>query len=202
MRTSPRASGAVKALVMAWVFVVSVGIGWVAHYKGTPSDPGNAPETWPEDSVVHRATDRSTLVMLAHPRCPCTRASVGELAELMQRAGDRISAYVLFLHPDGLPENWEKTDAWNSAAAIPGVHVLTDPDGVEARRFGAASSGQTVVYDAKGRLVFHGGITPARGHAGTSVGRDQIASLVLGSEQRQAPVFGCAMTDPETAEKP
>ena len=121
----------------------------------------------------------------------------------MQRAGNRVDAYVLFLHPEGLPESWPKTDTWMSASAIPGVHVIADPDGIEARHFGAETSGQTVVYDASGALVFHGGLTPARGHAGSSTSREQIATLVLGSEQRQAPVFGCAMRDPDTAtEKP
>ena len=60
--------------------------------------------------------------------------------------------------------------------------MLRDDDGAEARRFGAETSGQTLLYDARGALAFSGGITGARGHAGDNAGRaslrraDSIAS--------------------------
>jgi hypothetical protein len=194
-----RAKRIVAVAVVAWLGTVGTGIALVTRYKGTPGQGAEAaPEKWPADSVVPRAVNRSTLVMLAHPRCSCTRASIGELAELMQRAGDRLSAYVLVMQPPGLDPGWSETDIWRGAAAIPGVRVIRDTDGREARRFGAETSGQTLVYDAGGRLVFRGGMTPARGHAGSSVGRDRIAALLTsGSTPASAPVFGCALNDPQ-----
>ena len=57
---------------------------------------------------------------------------------------------------------WARTGLWDQAEAIPGVRIWTDVGAVEARRFGAATSGLVLVYDASGRLVFQGGITPAR----------------------------------------
>jgi len=48
-----------------------------------------------------------------------------------------LGAYVLFLKPDGFSDDWEKSDLWQSAATIPGVTVIPDDDGNEARRFGA-----------------------------------------------------------------
>ena len=39
-----------------------------------------------------------------------------------------------------------------SAAAIPGVKVLSDVHGVEATRFGAETSGHTLLFDRDGRL--------------------------------------------------
>ena len=58
---------------------------------------------------------RPTLVMLAHPRCTCTRASVGELAELMARAPRRPKAYVVFIKPGrSAPGGWERTDLWDA----------------------------------------------------------------------------------------
>ncbi len=79
------------------------------------------------------------------------------------------------------------------AACIPGVSVLADPDGVEARRFGALTSGDAFLYDAGGRLVFRGGITPSRGHQGESAGRSAIEAFLKGGRPRTAtaPVFGC-----------
>lgn len=135
--------------------------------------------------------------MMAHPHCPCTRASVGELALLMARTQGRVTSYVLLLKPQGLPKNWEKTDLWNSAASIPGVHVLPDEDGIEAERFHVATSGQTLLYDRDGRLKFSGGITAARGHSGDNAGRSAIVSLLMQgeTERTETSVFGCPLFD-------
>jgi hypothetical protein len=76
--------------------------------------------------------------------------------------------------------------------------MVHDHDGVEARRFGAATSGQVILYDARGTLLFSGGITPARGHSGDSTGRDAILALLIdgSSEASETPVFGCSLFDP------
>jgi hypothetical protein len=133
--------------------------------------------------------------MLAHPHCPCTRASIGELALLMAHSQGRVTAYVLFLKPAGFSDDWEKTDLWHSAASIPGVKVMIDDGGAEARRFHAATSGQTMLYDAEGRLLFSGGITGSRGHAGDNAGRSAIVSLLNtgAAERAETFVFGCRL---------
>lgn len=139
--------------------------------------------------------------MLAHPKCSCTRASIGELAELMERVRGTVDAHVLFLHPDDADARWEHTDLWTRAAAISGVTVHSDVGGREAARFRAATSGDTVVYDANGALVFRGGITAARGHAGDNPGRQRIVSLITAgtADRPTSPVFGCPLQDPAQA---
>jgi hypothetical protein len=126
---------------------------------------------------------------------------VRELAALMKPLRGRLSAHVLFLQPPGLADDWTRTDLWESAAAIPGVEIVRDRDGVEARRFDAATSGQVVLYGADGALLFNGGITLARGHSGDNVGRDAIIALVRGSagSSSETPVFGCALHDAESS---
>ena len=54
---------------------------------------------WPESSRLRRVSDKHHLVMFAHPRCPCTRASIGELALIMARVHGRLTADVLFVKP-------------------------------------------------------------------------------------------------------
>jgi hypothetical protein len=122
---------------------------------------------------------------------------MGELALLMAQSQGRLTAYVLFLKPAGFSDHWEKTDLWQSAEAIPGVKPIVDDDGVEAVRFHANTSGQTVLYDAEGRLLFSGGITAARGHAGDNAGRSAIVSLVNAkvADKTETPVFGCPLFD-------
>jgi len=110
---------------------------------------------------------------------------------------DRLTASVLFLSPEGVPSNWSRTDTWRAASRIPGVTVMEDEGGREAALFGASTSGQVVVYDEEGRLMFSGGITPSRGHPGENAGRSRIVSLVSGRpvDRRISQVFGCALTD-------
>lgn len=192
-------------LAVAWVLAVGAGMGILLRYESRPGAPASPrSERWPEQSALRRAPGRATLVMVAHPRCPCTRASLAELARLMIRCGDRVSAHVLFVLPPGKGAAWGRTDLWRSARAIPGVDARLDPGGIEARRcFGAATSGQTFLYHENGRLLFRGGITAARGHEGDNAGSDAVAALVrdagahraTGAAPASTPVFGCALFD-------
>src|SRR5918912_2560933 len=127
-----------------WLFVVGAGVRILWGYESTPGVSAAAPDRWPADSRIKLASDRATLVMLAHPRCPCTRASIGELSRLMTQAQGRVTAYVLFVRPPNSSDGWEQTDLLTSAGAIPGVSVVRDDEGVEAGRFHAVTSGQTV----------------------------------------------------------
>ncbi len=79
------------------------------------------------------------------------------------------------------------------AAAIPGVHVISDLEGVEARGFRATTSGETLLYNDQGERLFHGGITLARGHAGDSPGRSAIEDSLRGIAPvcSRTPIFGC-----------
>jgi hypothetical protein len=178
-----------------WLSLTVVGIGFLWDYENTPGSAADAPALWPADSRLQRPDGRPTLVLLAHPHCPCTRASIGELSRLMTQARGLVTAQVLFVRPQGFSDEWERTDLWSSAAAIPGVSVVRDDEGVEALRFRAETSGQVVLYDGGGRLLFSGGITSARGHAGDNAGRSAIVSLLNADEaaRRETPVFGCPL---------
>ncbi|MDB6029640.1 MAG: hypothetical protein JWM68_5863 [Verrucomicrobiales bacterium] len=183
-----------------WLFAVGAGLSILSSYSSAPGTERPAPLQWPRDSKIKTETGRSTLVMMVHPRCPCSRASIAELARLMTQAQGLLSARVIFWEPKGVSETWAKSDLWTSAAAIPGVTVMLDVEGEEARRFGGETSGQTFLYNAKGRLQFSGGITVARGHAGDNAGRSAILALVSEKPATIAatPVFGCSLLNPQT----
>ncbi|HEY5885699.1 MAG TPA: hypothetical protein VIT88_13485 [Pyrinomonadaceae bacterium] len=180
-----------------WLVAVGVGLRILWSYENTPGVTARPPVFWPTDSPIQPDKDRLTLVMLVHPQCPCSRAAIGELALIMAQGQERLTANVLFLKPIPFSENWEKTDLWQKAASIPGVNVMVDEGGREALRFNAVTSGQTVLYDEKGRLQFSGGITSSRGHSGDNVGRSAIVSMVNGLTQDRAHsfVFGCPLFD-------
>jgi hypothetical protein len=178
------------------------GLTMLASYANQPGQPASPPARWPESSRLERTPGQATLVMLLHPGCPCSRASVEELDRLMARCHGLVAVHLLFFKPRDFAEGWEKTDLWQRAAAIPGVHLWPDDDGVEAARFGAATSGQAIVYDANDALRFSGGITPSRGHSGDNPGRDAVVALLTASPGRSpdhTPVFGCSLRDPGAA---
>jgi hypothetical protein len=183
-------------MVLAWGFAVVVGMYGLVRYQMTPAAVGQeVPSLWPSNLSFSRNNDRATLIMTLHPECPCSRASVNELAQLMARSAGRLNARVLFIHPKNAPADWLNSDLWRQAKAIPGATVSLDEDGHDAAAFGASISGQVMVYDASGVLRFSGGITDGRGHEGDNAGLLSILSLVQNgkSQVSATPVYGCSL---------
>ena len=181
--------------IAIWMLIVGSGLRMMLAYDNSPGIIAAAPTMWPADSHISRQSGVPTLVMMIHPHCPCSRASIGELALLMAELPGPVNANVLFIKPHEFPEQWEKTDLWNSAARIPGVKVDVDDDAAEARIFGSQTSGQVMLYDINGQLLFKGGITASRGHSGDNDGRRAIVSLLTQHHEDRAetPVFGCPL---------
>jgi hypothetical protein len=194
------------ALLAGWAVAMGLGGLRLWRYESAAGAPADPPARWPQATGVVRNAGQPTLVMLVHPQCPCSRATIGELSKLMTDCQGKVSATVLVLRPAGMPADWEKTDLWSGAAAIPGVTVITDEEGREAQRFGAATSGQALLYAADGTLLFSGGITESRGHGGDNAGRSTITSLVLHPSTSLAatahtPVYGCPLFDAGTCKE-
>jgi hypothetical protein len=182
---------------VVWLLVLSSGFGSLIAYQMRAGVPASAPGAWPAGTGFGFDPQRINLVMFAHPKCPCTDASLEELKVIMTRGHGRISATVCFLDPAGVPAGWVQTRLFRDAKAIPGLNVLVDVKGALAGTFGAMTSGQVLAYDGKGRRVFAGGITGSRGHSGDNRGRDLVLALASGeaSGPGQAPVYGCALND-------
>lgn len=178
-----------------WALTATAGLIRLWAYAETPGPAATASNRWPAASHLAHDRQRPTLVVFAHPQCACSRATVAELSRLMAHVQNRATVYVVVYRPSTAPQTWERTDLWRSAAAIPGVRVLSDDDGAEAARFGASVSGQTLLYGSDGRLLFGGGITYARGHEGDNAGLGAVESLLLNgrADTDRTPVFGCAI---------
>lgn len=187
----------VALAVAVWLLVVTTGTVALGWYKVMPGAAGVAAAQFPPESALRPAPGRATLLVFAHPRCPCTRATLSELARLLTAAQGPVEAAVLFTVPPGETESWARTDTWAAAEAIPGVRVLPDADGREGRLFGALTSGWTVLYGADGALVFSGGLTASRGHEGDNEGRDRVLAHLArrDTSHGSTPVFGCELGD-------
>src|SRR5204863_7423488 len=76
---------------MLWLSAVGFGLNMLWHYENVPGIAVTAPANWPASSQIKPTPGHATLVMFAHPHCPCTRASVGELALLMAHCQGRVT---------------------------------------------------------------------------------------------------------------
>lgn len=176
-----------------WLLTVIAGMGILANYANFACPTGNAP-TQVADFIAS-APGQFQLLMFVHPRCPCTVASVNELARIMSRCSTTCEAVVYFIQPESVSNEWVHGAMWDAVEKIPGVRAVIDYKGVAAVRYGAKTSGDVLLYDPSGKLRFHGGITDARGHEGDNVGESAVISVVLrgSSNVDSGPVFGCSL---------
>jgi hypothetical protein len=184
-----------KVITITWFGLVIASMAGLFHYELAPGASAAPSVDWPQSTHIQRTSNHDCLILFLHPQCPCSRATLSELATVMAHAGDQVEAHAIFVIPHGAPANWSDTDLLRQAAAIPGVTVSTDPGAVEAHAFGAKTSGDVSFYDPDGRLLFNGGITDGRGHEGDNAGADALLAIFRGEQPavRATSVFGCPL---------
>lgn len=192
-----RAKWVLRAWVGAWLAAIATGEWLVVSYAMEAAPEVAAAATWPQDSSLARAAGGPTLLVFLHPHCPCSRATLAELERLLARAPAHAATRVVLAWDGACEPDWDARGLRERAAALGIAEVALDPGALEARRFGATTSGEVLLYAADGTLAFQGGITPSRGHEGESVGRQALAELLHGREprRRRAPAYGCALLD-------
>jgi hypothetical protein len=175
-----------------WALLIALGMSAMDRYENTPGQFSPTPKTWPSACKLTLSPDRLTLIVFVHPQCPCTRATIAELSQLLARHQNRIQATLVAIIPARLKQ-WSRSSLLIDAAAVPNLQIQTDIDGKEAKRFGALASGFTVAYAPDSALRFAGGITPARGEAGDSFGLNTLEELanIGAASLSTTPVFGC-----------
>ena len=199
----------IPIVITAWLCIVAVGFGAMAAYSARPGAVGDVPGTWPEHASVDMSldSDAPTLVLAVHPRCPCTRATINELERALAQSPSQVTIYALIFEPgpdDPIDDDdsFARTSIANRLSALPGVIMIPDPDARIANRFGALTSGHTLVYTPDGALAYSGGLTPTRAHEGPNTGTASLIELfnARASLASDAPVYGCPLcTDAPTA---
>ncbi|HEY1860407.1 MAG TPA: hypothetical protein VGG61_08640, partial [Gemmataceae bacterium] len=86
-------------VAIVWGLGVFGGYWVLLDYAGTPGAEGIANTDWPADSTLALDASRPTIVLALHPHCPCSRATVNELAEIMACCPSHATVHVLFLKP-------------------------------------------------------------------------------------------------------
>jgi hypothetical protein len=195
-------TGSLVLAGLIWAATVGAMYHAVRRFETTPGRGAAGRTMWPVRSRIVLDHDRWTLVMLIHPHCSCTRASLQELERIIEMSGPSLQTYVLVYRPADFKAGWEKTETFEAAKRLQRAHVIADADGVEARLFGGFTSGQTFLYDREGALRFSGGITSLRGHAGVNRGSMDVVDIVHArAEKGTHPVFGCAIVTTESEQR-
>jgi hypothetical protein len=190
-------------LILLWGLSSGLGFVLLAAYHGRPGRAGSPPDHWPSGTKVPLDKTLPTLLIFVHPRCPCSSASLAELAEVASRCRGRIAAHLLSFQPDGSDVGWHPPRV-GSGASLPGITRWADRGGREAVRFGVETSGHVLLFEPSGRRLFSGGITISRGHQGGNPGLDELIATILGGPAGAgtSPVFGCPVLAPGSARRP
>lgn len=173
----------VRAILSAcWLAgVAGAGVASLWYVK-TPGSDGRVQTEWPASEP--RPSERPTLVLFAHPKCPCTSAALDELGDLL-RCEDAPLATIYFVCPPGVPDGWESGRNWDKAQAIGGSRVERDTDGRHARAFGVNTSGHALLFTTDGSLRYSGGVQGLR--------LDLAVLLSSEGPAVRADVFGCPL---------
>ncbi len=158
--------------VLVWAVVSGLGLWALTAYNFTPSARAEVLTTWPADTSLMEAT------------------------HLIQDLDDEIH-WIAVLQQSAQASNDTFTPSMTTLAAkIPGLTTFIDKGSVEARRFGARTSGEVLLFGPDGKLRFHGGLTRGRGHEGVSIGTLAVRDWVrFGSAARDTcNVYGCQLS--------
>jgi hypothetical protein len=173
-------------LTACWlVSVIGTGVQGLGFDKA-PGSPGRVQAEWP--AVEPQPADRPTLLLFAHPKCPCTSAALDELDDTLRRCATRPRVTIYFVCPPGVPATWECGRNWDKALGVGGCRVERDADGRLARSFGVETSGHALLFTAGGSLRFSGGV---RSHP-----PDLSGLLDSDGPPVRADVFGCPLFAP------
>ncbi|MEP7076187.1 MAG: hypothetical protein ABI878_10270 [Acidobacteriota bacterium] len=166
----------------------------MTDYSSRPGQAAISPLQLPS-SISGIRLGRPILLLFLHPQCSCGRATLSELARIDSETHDLIDIRVFFYQPADQSHEWVETDIWRQASEISDNVMISTIADNGLREFGTLTSGQVLLYNARGGLVFSGGITPGRGHEGDNQGEESIKSF-LKSGRTDVPetlVYGCSL---------
>lgn len=201
-RSRPAARRFALLALALGIWGASLATAWSRLYSHAyqATETGRGVPRWPQGTLLGETASRFRIVVFVHPFCPCTAATVRELDESLTRIPDDVTIDAIAVTAGFSPEELLRSRTLEALRRMPRVRLHSDPEGHERALFGAVVSGETFGFDPHGRRVFHGGVTPGRGHQGDADGQRELEDLAAGRRQApaEAPVFGCRLPGAES----
>ena len=179
---------------LIWLALVASGYAWLLRYSFAPGPAATVPHLIPPGLAWPEPTTRAGLFLTLHPRCPCSRATVRELAKILSRAPHLSDVTVLMYKPAKEADSWPDGDLLEECRRM-NCRILPDADGRLAASLGVSRQAVSCFTMRRGKLRFRGGITSARGHEGDNAGERAIIEILRGypHSYNSLPVFGCSL---------
>jgi hypothetical protein len=180
------------AAVTLWLGAIVSAMALLVSHSRVPGGAGAGLEYWPDDAEIPHSPGIASLVVFLHPECPCSQATIAELARVLSKSRRPIQVTACLA---SWKSELNESSLWQATQRIPGVTTVADEEGRIAKWFGASTSGTAMLFDERGKLLFLGGITGARGHEGDNAGKGALIQLLNGQSRgiERAHVYGCSI---------
>ncbi|MGV3615235.1 MAG: hypothetical protein ACO1SV_07865 [Fimbriimonas sp.] len=166
-----------------WLAAVGGTMGAALQYETTPGRAGTAAAS---------VAKGHELIVVVHPQCPCTAASLKAIRSLVAQATVPVRVHLKIVAYEREPGPPSKQPY---AAALPEADAAWITAAEAEKRYGAYTSGHIVAY-RNGVPVLTGGITAGRGVEGLSQAQLNLREFLNGKgNPSSAPVFGCALSE-------
>ena len=170
--------------------MVAIVCGWfqLLRFSTTDGEQSVAPAVLPAE--FFSLGSQPLLLVFVHPQCSCTAATFQQLDRLLSQSREPLQIVLavydsvpIHARPPIHPEVWIRHP----------YRLLIDTGGSLARRFGAATSGEILLYSSNRQLLFQGGITAGRAHSGDNLGSQALLTAIDSGQvtPSHSPVFGC-----------
>src|SRR5687768_13393663 len=105
MKATPMKRGWLLAFLIWWALIVG-GYGLLFRYSFAVGKASPAPRSIPSSLAASVPLMKPQLFVALHPHCPCSRATVSELAKILTRATNSSDVTLLIFKPANEPDAW------------------------------------------------------------------------------------------------
>lgn len=163
-----------------------------------PAFSSAAESKWPARTKLLPYQSQGHLLVFVHPYCPCTLATLKNLQDLS--IPETVTVSVVQLRNRNLESIHTPFSGISRIVEKKGWNLVLDDDGMEAKTFGATTSGECMLFSPTGSLLFAGGITASRGHSGENTGLDLLSGMIQ-QIGKKPPLASQMPTTPQLAKK-
>lgn len=168
--------GKISVMVVSLLFL-SLAFKAAMDYESAPGRAANPPL---RDQPNH-------FLVFVHPRCSCTESTLRVVEQILEQS-PALRCEVIFVCPPGAPRDFPYDRMWEQARGLARTRLVVDREGRLANLMGVYTSGQALYYDARGELLYSGGLTIARADEDP-----YRANAILNKVPSRVPVYGCPL---------